>query len=191
MTVENNWFRFPSAKGGGWGLLLLACLAAGGCAGSRDAVRETPAPIRYEEPPPVTLLNYHQQLQRLSAQELARERSALAAQPASPANQVKLAMIHGQPRAGGDLSRALALLEAVLKSNEPHAAALHPLARLLADHYGERQRNDIQMDKLNQQNREAQRRADQLQEKLDALADIERSLPSRPRVPRSANGGQR
>lgn len=161
------------------------------CAPLREAPPETPAPIRYEEPMVVTLLSYYQQIQRYSGQELGRERTALAGQPISHANQVRLAMIYLHPRGPGDTSRALSLLESVLKANDPYAATLHPLARLLADQCQERLRNDAQTEKLNQQAREAQRRGDQLQEKLDALADIERSLPARSRLPRAQTGGQR
>lgn len=172
---------------GGWAIL---ALALAGCSVQPAAVKEAPVvPVRADESVPAVLLAYHQQLLRLSSQELAKERSLLIAQPSSPAGQVRLAMIYGQPRGGGDLGRALALLEAVLKSSEPAAVSLHPLARLLADQYMERQRNDTQMEKLNQQIKDNLRRADQLQEKLDALADIERSLPTRPRATRPAPAG--
>lgn len=80
-----------------------------------------------------------------------------------------------------ELQRASALLESVLKSAHPYAADLTPLARLLHDQYGERLR-------LEQQWREAQRRGDLLQEKIDALTAIERSLPARPQ-PKPMPGG--
>jgi len=168
------------------GFLLVLLVAVAGCATPPQPGRENAAPVRVDEGSPAALLAFHQQLQRLSSQELARERTNLAAQPPLPAVQVRLAMAYGQPRGGGDLVRASALLEAVLKSNDPMAVSLHPLARLLADNYTERQRNDMQVEKLNQQIRDGQRRADQLQEKLNALADIERSLPARPRGARPA-----
>lgn len=187
--------RAPTQGWGGRSAAVLACLALilTGCATAPEAVREqVPTTARVDEGTPAVLLAYHQQLQRLSGQELARERSWLAAQPAVPAGQVRLAMVYGQPRGGGDLGRALALLEAVQKSNDPAAVILYPLARLLADQYLERQRNDMQMEKLNQQLKESQRRGDLLQEKIDALADIERSLPARPKASRPLpTGGQR
>lgn len=91
--------------------------------------------------------------------------------------------IHAGQSRPPDLLRASNLLEIVMKSTHPHAANLAPLARLLHDQYGERLR-------LEQQLREAQRRADQLQEKIDALSAIERSLPARtsPPAPRSGAG---
>lgn len=164
-------------------------LLLAGCATQPEAVREPVPAVRSEEPSLAPLLAYHQQLLRMSNQELARERSQLTAQPANPANHVKLAMVYGLPRGGGDVNRALALLEGVLKSSDPAAAAYSPLARLLVDQYQERQRSEAQMERLNQQVKDAQRRGDLLQEKLDALTDIERSLPARPKIQRPAASG--
>lgn len=88
-----------------------------------------------------------------------------------PAHLMQQAIQAGQGRPP-DLPRALNLLDTVMRSQNPNAAAHMPLARLLQDQYGERLR-------LEQQLRDALRRGDQLQEKLDALSAIERSLPSR------------
>lgn len=126
------------------------------------------------------LLGYYQQVQRMSAGELARERSHLATLVATPAIQLRQAMALGQSRSVADLSRASALLESVLKRTDPGAAVLQPLARLLADQYSERLKLESQLDKLNQQLKESQRRGDELQDKLNALAAIERSLPPPP-----------
>lgn len=70
-----------------------------------------------------------------------------------------------------DLTRAQSALDAVMRSAHPAAPNLAPLARLLHDQYGERIR-------LEQQLRDVERRSGQLQEKLDALTAIERSLPA-------------
>ena len=68
-----------------------------------------------------------------------------------------------------------------------NASSLHPLARLMATHYSERQKLEsqnsrltAQMSELEQQLGDSQRRNDELQRKIDALADIERSLPKPP-----------
>lgn len=105
-----------------------------------------------------------------------------ARQPAVPARErnvqadpyllMQEAILLGQARTP-DLSRASILLENVMKSRNPAAVNLAPLARLLHDQYGERMR-------IEQQLRDALRRADQLQEKIDALSAIELSLPARP-----------
>ena len=60
-----------------------------------------------------------------------------------------------------DLPRALSLLDGVLKSTDPTAASLHPLVWLLADHYGERQKHEMQSE-TNQQLKESQRKTGEL-----------------------------
>ena len=92
-----------------------------------------------------------------------------------------------------NLARAQSVLAGILKSNEANANSLHPLARLLATHYGERQKLEQQNTRLTTQMNElegrlgdSQRRNDELQRKIDALADIERSLP---KPPAGGNGG--
>jgi len=137
------------------------------------------------------LLAYFQRLHRMSAQEMVRERNVLASLPPSPATQVRLAMLLGHVRGPMDLFRALALLESVLKSSDPAAASLHPLARTLANQYQERLKLEMQNEKLAQQLKESQRRSGELQEKLDALADIERSLPVRPTAGENSPGASR
>lgn len=136
--------------------------------------------VKVDESSMLPLLGYAQLLSRMSAVELARERRVLAAIPQSPATQVRLAMLLGQPRGATDLPRALGLLERVQKSGDPAAVSLYPLVQTLTVHYQERQRLQAQNDKLVQQLGESLRRSAELQLKLDALADLERSLPVRP-----------
>ncbi len=112
----------------------------------------------------------------------------LAAVPQSPGIQLRMAMLFGNPRGQPDLAKALNLLDAVLKSSDPVAVGLQPLARLLADNFGERQKLEIQFDKQGQQLKDSQRKAAELQEKIDNLADIERTLPQRPRATRPGGG---
>jgi hypothetical protein len=135
---------------------------------------------------PLSALAYYQTLQRMTPAQIAREGKALAALPATPNTQVRTAMVLGHPRGQPDLARALTLLEAVLKSTDPGAVGLHPLARLLADNYGERQKLEGQLEKQGQQLKDSQRKVIELQEKIDDLADIERTLPQRPRATRPA-----
>ena len=116
--------------------------------------------------------------------QINRERMVLAALPPTPNTQVRTAMVLGHPRGQQDLTKALALLEGVLKSADPAAPGLHPLARLLADSYAERQRLEAQLEKQGQQLKDSQRKAVELQEKIDSLAEIERTLPQRPRATR-------
>jgi hypothetical protein len=145
-----------------------------------DPWRKKKSAVTVDETAMLPLLGYHQLLMRMSPQELLRERTILASIPQTPAVGVRLAMLLGQPRGPMDLFRAQGLLENILKSSDPAAASLHPLARALAAQYGERLKLEMQNEKLNQQLKESQRRNSELQEKLDALADIERTLPVRP-----------
>lgn len=103
-------------------------------------------------------------------------------------HQLQKAMQAAQPR-NGNLQRARAQLEALLAATDDDARALHPYARSLLEQINERQRLDLanqkltqQLERSNQQLKDSQAKADDLQRKLDALADIERSLPAS-RVP--------
>ena len=132
-------------------------------------------------------MTYYQGLSRLSGAELGRERMVLVAVPQTPYTQVRLAMLLGHPRIQQDLGKGLALLDSVLKSSDPAAVPFHPLARQVADNYQERLKLESQLDRQGQQLKESQRKASELQDKLDSLADIERTLTPRPR----AIGGKR
>ncbi len=171
----------------GLSMLVLAALL-GGCA-SDSPVAAAPASLQGVPNPgddggQASALAYYQNLQRMSAAQLGRERAMLAAVPPSPGIQLRLAMLLGNPRGQPDLAKALNLLDSVQKSSDPVAVGLQPLARLLADNFGERQKLEIQLDKQGQQLKESQRKVAELQEKIDSLADIERTLPQRPRATR-------
>ncbi len=142
-----------------------------------------------DAPPPAVhgSLAYFQQLQRMSPQAVARERISLSAAAQTPTTQVRLAMLLGQTHAANDLGKAVAMLNALLKSNAPEAVELQPLIQLLATQYQERVKSEAQNEKSAQQLKESQRRGDELQEKLNAIADIENSLSSRPSVSRPAH----
>ena len=142
--------------------------------------------VRIDETAMLPLLGYFQLLLRMTPQELARERTMLAAISQTPSTHVRTAMLLGLTRTSADLVRAQNLLETLLKSTDPAAVSLFPLARLLSSQYNERQKNQMQTDKLvaqgeqlSQQLKDSVRRSAELQEKLDALAAIERTLPVR------------
>lgn len=89
------------------------------------------------------------------------------------------------PRTGNP-ARARALLEALLAAGDDASRALHPYARALLDQLTERQRLDAanlrltqQLERTGQQLKDSQQRGEDLQRKVDALADIERRLPAR------------
>lgn len=168
-------------------LLLAVNLGACGVTSPAVKVPTVVMPVTTsEEGSAVAVLTYYQTLQRMTPAQINRERSVLAALPPTPSSQLKIAMVLGSSRGQQDFTKALSLLEAVLKSSEADAVSLHPLARLLADNFGERQKLEAQVEKQSQQLRESQRKAAELQEKIDELADIERTLPQRPRARRPA-----
>jgi hypothetical protein len=165
---------------GGWRSLFVVLLSVSLLAACAPQ-QVNPRSDRHEAPGAVPALAYYQMLGRLNAAELAKERSALAAREATPNVQIRQAMMHGHPRLGQDSARALALLEGLIKSTDPAAVELQPLARLLADQHAERLRLESQLERLSGQLKESQRKAQELQEKLDSLADIERTLTPPPR----------
>jgi hypothetical protein len=136
---------------------------------------------RTDETTPEAALGYYQGLGKMTPAELGRERTILVAVPQTPYTQVRMAMLLGHPRVQQDLGKALALLDSVLKSSDPAAVPFHPLARQIADNYLERQKIEGQLDRQGQQLKDSQRKNSELQDKLDSLADIERTLTPRPR----------
>ena len=173
-----------------WPLLALTSLLTA-CAALPPEEEKAPitppaATVQVNETAMLPLLGYYHLLQSMTPGELTRERQTLSRLPSSPSVQVRQAMLFGMPRATTDLARALAILETVLRSRAPEAASLHPLAKLLATQYQERLRIEAQNERLGQQLKESQRKRDELQEKINALADIERSIPIRPNADKPA-----
>ncbi|MGB7502051.1 MAG: permease [Azonexus sp.] len=178
-------FRWMAIRGS---IFALAVLMAG-CVATPPAVPPAAPPVTAsEDAGPLPTLAYYQMLQRMTPAQVNRERMVLAALPPTPNTQVRTAMVLGHPRGQQDFTKALALLEGVLKSTDPGSVSLHPLARLLADNYSERQKLETQLEKQGQQLKDSQRKTVELQEKIDELADIERTLPQRPRATRPAGG---
>lgn len=183
--------------------LLVAGIGLAAC--SPLAPQPQPAPVAPPSPPPpppppaVTvyvpqlepvdmasrhLLAYQERLLQLSPGDLAQEVARLGDGSASPQAAMDLALALGYTRAPGDLLRAQGLLDQVLRNNSPQAQPWHAFAKLLQSRYVEQRRAEEQTEKLNAQLRDAQRdnqrKIDQLNEKLEALKNIERSLNSRP-----------
>ncbi|MCX7278112.1 MAG: hypothetical protein NTZ15_12450 [Burkholderiales bacterium] len=117
---------------------------------------------------------------RLAAPETASGlASRLAAEPATPAGMVHLALAWLHTRTPGDAARAQAQLEGLANSTEPTAAAWAGWLPLLTARAAEQKRLEEQVARQSQQLRDNQRRIDQLTEQLEALKAIERSLAPR------------
>jgi len=138
----------------------------------------TPPPPPPDEVGP--LLSYHQSLRRMSQGELVKELSGLGLQQRSPRVAIQMGMTLMLTRGGGDLARAQALLDSVATSADVEAAPFRPLAQLLSSNCAETRRLYDHADKLATQQKENQRRIDQLSEMLEGLKTIERTLPARP-----------
>ena len=127
------------------------------------------------------LLSTHERLVGQTPSELVQ--AANRANPLSIQATMDQALALGMTHTPGDLARAQSLLDVVLRSNTPQAQPWHRLARLLSTLYAEQRRADEQVERVNQQirdvQRDSQRRLDQLNDKLEALKAIERSLNTR------------
>ena len=131
-----------------------------------------PAKINEEAEDALAILNDLQKLILASSDEQKRELN-IAAQAVtrqrSDLARLRLGLLQSLPANGSDENRAIVTLEPLLKGSGPvRAAAIVILAQL-----GERQRSL----------REEKKRSEDLQQKLDALKALERSLLGRERKP--------
>lgn len=148
-----------------------------------------PAPPAQPEPADLAarrLLAYHEQIRQLSPQDLANEinrlNAAVTATPtaAPPDVVLELALALAQQHNGGDVARAVALLEPITRSGAPELAPWQPLARLLLGRVLEQRRLEEALARETTRSRDQQRTLQQLNEKLEALKAIERSMANRP-----------
>lgn len=124
------------------------------------------------------LLAYVDTVANLPAADLAQEIRQLG-DPGDSAPQImRIAIALAQTRTPVNTIRAQSLLRRVLTQEQ--AQALHPLARLLLSHASDARRLEEQLERQGQQLRDANKRIDQLSDRLEAVRAIERSLPSRP-----------
>ncbi|MDI1260145.1 hypothetical protein [Aquabacterium sp.] len=178
---------------------IAACLVVAGAATACAPLQPTPQAKVVELPPapaivyvptlePVDtaarhLLAYQESLAKLTPPDLSRELTRLGDGASSVQATMDLALALGYTRANGDLAKAQSLLDQVIGNPSMEAQAWHGLARLLSSRYAEQRRAEEQTERVNQQLRDAQkdnqRKLDQLNEKLEALKSIERSLNSR------------
>jgi uncharacterized coiled-coil protein SlyX len=130
------------------------------------------------------LLAYQATLSALPATDWPKEVARLS-DPANTttADAVKLALVLILVHGSGDLARAQSLLDRVQADESADAQAWHAPARLLSMLLAVQRRDEDSMDRLNQQLRDSQRKLDQLNDKLEALLSIERSLNNRAPAP--------
>lgn len=129
-------------------------------------------------PGPVeAMLGYAERIRNLPAAELAQEIGRLGDPQDSAARMMQLAIALAATRTPANSGRAQQLVQRALAQNDAQAQALHPLGRLLLAQYTEARRLEEQLDRQGQQVKDAHRRIDQLNDRLEALRAIERSLP--------------
>lgn len=186
-------------------LSITAALGVSGC----SMWQRAPAPIAVAAPaviaapPPVTVttpsaareqvdaatpsdlasrraLANHEQLRGLPLNELAQEIARLSALPPAPDTSIDLAMALLLTRNGGEQNRAISLVEPLARGSTPEGEPWQPIARLLLARLQELRRLEDLLDRRNQELRDSQREVKQLNEKLEALKAIERSLAPRP-----------
>lgn len=160
--------------------LLLSACATQPARQTPVLVQTPPRVVVVADPQLTDLLAYQSALRLMTPSELAKAQADLAKAEHAPQNTIRRAMLHAAVRGTGDLARAQALLEPLLTATGKDAQLLAPLAQLLSSQYAELRRQEDSIDKLNTQLRDAQRRIDLLNEKLEALKNIERSLSVRP-----------
>ncbi|UXY14945.1 hypothetical protein N8I74_16735 [Chitiniphilus purpureus] len=178
--------------------LLAAALLLNGCVSPPPPLPPPPAPTPPPTPTPAPeplvyveqlpsvvdeVLDYGSKVRSLSAAELGKELNALAANPAGPQTTLKRVLVLSRMHGNGELGRALGLLDGLLKSADAELQPFKPLATVLQMQLNERRRSDEQADRLGQQLKDEQRRADEAIAKLDALKKIESTLPARPGAP--------
>ena len=149
---------------------------------TRPAAQAAVAPT----PPLQALLAVAERQRNLGPAELASELARMGEPGTSPQRQLQLALLLVQTDQQQDTARALGLLQRVAASEAPEAAEFRPLARLLVARLQDLRRIEEQMERQTQQLREANRRIEVLNERLEAMRAIERSLGPRPPAP--ANG---
>jgi hypothetical protein len=149
------------------------------------AAPAAPAVVLNAETPPVpdvitALLSYADRLQALSPTDLAAEITTQGDPGNVALRQMQLALALMHLRQPADTARALGLVQRVIAHPGPESLPLKPLARLLANRLADQRKLEDNVERQAQQLRESQRRIDQLNERLEAMRAIERSLTTRP-----------
>lgn len=130
------------------------------------------------------LLSYHRAMNNASQAELNKELAALNTAPAGAETEVRKAIVLGLMHDAARLARARIVLNGALAADDVDKKSLRPLIEWMQANYAELRRLTVAADRQAQQYKEgqkdAQRRYDQLNEKLEAMKRVENSLPASP-----------
>ena len=129
------------------------------------------------------LLEYHRQLTQLKPQEIGREydsaRKAFEQRP-SEFRRIQLALLLSFPgTAFRDDTAALALLQGWTRDKRSEDSALRPLAVMIQSYLQDMRRTDDALQTQATRLRDEQRRAEALQQKLEALLEMEMKMIER------------
>lgn len=157
-----------------------------------------PAPVPPTSPSPwlpaattdlAALLDHAERLRTFTPSELQAHIASLGDPGTQPLRQMQLALALTYTHQPPDTARALGLMQRVINHTAPESAVYKPLARLLASRLLDQRRLEDTVDRQNQQLRDGARRIEQLNERLEAMRAIERSLLPRPAAP-AGNGSR-
>lgn len=159
-----------------------------GCHTIRDAISPR-EPSRFQtaiEPAKTDIeraLKYYERVIKLKGPELSGELEAARRkfeQEKSDLNRVELAMVLALPGAPfRDEHAALALLQPLARGQESAESPLRPLALFLLAWFTDLRRADESLQQQTIRSKEEQRRADALQQKLDAILEMEMKMIER------------
>lgn len=180
------------------GALLVALMLAAGCAAPPPVDRPAPPPPPPPKAAPVCevpleaadraarhVVLQQDRLAAMSQADLAQEASKpFDLATSAPQSLVDIALALGMTRVAGDLAKGQSLLDQVIRQPGAAAEPWRGIARLLAVRFAEQRRAEETAERtatlLRDTQRDNQRKLDQLNDKLEALKAIERSLNTRP-----------
>lgn len=134
------------------------------------------------------IMKFYARLAPMKATELSREledtRQAFEADR-SDLNRMQLAVLLSQPGTSfRDDATAIALLNVLVKDKAREDSDLRPLAIWLHAHLLESRRNDEALQQQSVKLKEEQRKSEALQQKLDAILDMEMKMIERENLPK-------
>jgi hypothetical protein len=167
-------------------IVVLATLLGGCMAATEPNTRRDPwyqAVVEPMQDDDVSALRFYENALKLKGAELARELDStrqLYEKDKSELNRVRLAMLLCLPGTGfRDDQAALTLVQPILNDKRYENSVLRPLALMLHAHLAELKRLDEGLQQQTAKAKEEQRRADALQQKLEAILDMEMKMIER------------
>jgi hypothetical protein len=127
-----------------------------------------------------TLLKYADAFGKMSLEAQKREFVRISAQPRTESTRMQLALVSALPSSRyRDPERALALLEESLKAPDGRDEGLRALALLMKQLLTTQQKQEELSIQLTQKLKDEQKRSDTLQQKLEELMAVEKTLNER------------